>query len=251
MTSYPTWDSVESLPPSLTTSPSAPLRESYTPSLDPTLLSTLIAATPANFPLRLQLEIARDLTLPAAMNLLYRQTTTPALLPLMSEIPPSRTFLLLLPRSLEPLWKVEIPTIGTPPLLPPSPPPSPYLIPPIVVPAPESWPATPAAVIPTSNSTAQTTSVSDATPPCPATTSPRAQRTSLSPTRNNLRMMALSDSVNQSYKEGNVTEFIGLHDIPYIFLSPDTQPYLSIDKFLTSPDQYRNLSAFIPNALFP
>ena len=44
-----------------------------------------------------------------------------------------------------------------------------------------------------------------------------------------------------------VTEFIGLHDIPYIFLSPDSQPYLSIDEFLASPDQYWNLSGFVPN----
>ena len=48
-----------------------------------------------------------------------------------------------------------------------------------------------------------------------------------------------------------VTEFVNLHDIPYIFLSPDSQPYLSIDKFLASPDRYQNLSGFIPNASFP
>ena len=35
-----------------------------------------------------------------------------------------------------------------------------------------------------------------------------------------LQEMALSDLVNHFYKEGNVMEFIGLHDIPYIFLSP-------------------------------
>ena len=50
---------------------------------------------------------------------------------------------------------------------------------------------------------------------------------------------------------GDVMKFIPLHDIPYIFLSPDSQPYLSIDKFLSSPDQDQNLSTFIPNALFP
>ena len=48
-----------------------------------------------------------------------------------------------------------------------------------------------------------------------------------------------------------VMEFVPLHDIPYIFLSPDSQPDLSINKFLTSPDQYWNLSTFIPNASFP
>ena len=63
-------------------------------------------------------------------------------------------------------------------------------------------------------------------------------------------MMALSDSVNQSYEEGNVTEFVPLHDIPYIFLSPDNSPYLSIDEFLASPDQHLDPSAFIPEPLF-
>ena len=48
-----------------------------------------------------------------------------------------------------------------------------------------------------------------------------------------------------------VTDFVSLHDIPYIFLSPNSQPYLSIEDFLTSPDQYRDLSTFVPNALFP
>ena len=48
-----------------------------------------------------------------------------------------------------------------------------------------------------------------------------------------------------------VMEFVPLHDIPYIFLSPDSQPYLSIDEFLASPDQYQNLSLCVPNALFP
>ena len=38
-------------------------------------------------------------------------------------------------------------------------------------------------------------------------------------------------------KQGTtVTEFIGFHNIPYIFLSPDSQPYLSINEFLTSLD---------------
>ena len=43
-----------------------------------------------------------------------------------------------------------------------------------------------------------------------------------------------------------VTEFVPLHDIPYIFLSPDKAPYLSIDEFLTSPDRHLDLSAFVP-----
>ena len=61
-------------------------------------------------------------------------------------------------------------------------------------------------------------------------------------------MMALSDSANHSYEEGNVTEFVPLHDIPYILLSPDGGPYFSIDEFLTSPDRYLNPSTFIPDA---
>ena len=56
------------------------------------------------------------------------------------------------------------------------------------------------------------------------------------------------------YKEicasATVMEFVSLHDIPYIFLSPDSQPYLSIDEFLISPDRYWNLSTFVPNTLF-
>ena len=48
-----------------------------------------------------------------------------------------------------------------------------------------------------------------------------------------------------------VMEFVGLYDIPHIFLSPDSQPYLSIDEFFASLDQYWNLSDFVPNALFP
>ena len=52
-------------------------------------------------------------------------------------------------------------------------------------------------------------------------------------------------------EEDTVMEFISLHDIPYIFLSPDSQLYLSIDKFLTSPDRYQNLSRFAPIGLFP
>ena len=63
--------------------------------------------------------------------------------------------------------------------------------------------------------------------------------------------MALTDLVNQSYEEGYVTDFVPLHDIPYIFLSPDSQPYLSVDEFLASPDQYQNLSTFVPNASAP
>ena len=62
--------------------------------------------------------------------------------------------------------------------------------------------------------------------------------------------MALSDLVNQSYEEGNVTEFMPLHDIPYIFLSPNKAPYLSIDEFLASPDRYQDPSTFIPDSSF-
>ena len=47
-----------------------------------------------------------------------------------------------------------------------------------------------------------------------------------------------------------VTEFVPLHDILYIFLSPDRAPYLSIDEFLTSPDRHLDLSAFIPDSSF-
>ena len=63
--------------------------------------------------------------------------------------------------------------------------------------------------------------------------------------------MALSDSVNQSYEEGNVTEFVPLHDIPYIFLSLDRPPYFSIDDFLAAPDQHPDLSTFVPDPPFP
>ena len=52
-------------------------------------------------------------------------------------------------------------------------------------------------------------------------------------------------------KLGIVTEFVPLHDIPYIFLSPDRSPYLSIEDFLASPDRYPDLSAFTPNSSFP
>ena len=48
-----------------------------------------------------------------------------------------------------------------------------------------------------------------------------------------------------------VTEFVPLHDIPYIFLSPDSQPYLSVEEFLASPDQQRDLSTFVPDTSFP
>ena len=44
-----------------------------------------------------------------------------------------------------------------------------------------------------------------------------------------------------------VTEFVPLHDIPYILLSPDGGPYFSIDEFLASPDRYLDSSAFVPN----
>ena len=47
-----------------------------------------------------------------------------------------------------------------------------------------------------------------------------------------------------------VTEFVPLHDIPYIFLSPDTPPYLSIDEFLASLDRRLDLSAFVPDSTF-
>ena len=245
-TSYPTWDSAESWRRFQTTSPSPPLRESYAPSLDPTLLSTLIAATPVTFPLRLQLEIARDLTLPMAMNLLRYQVTTPALLPLTSETPPSAAFLLLLPGSLEPLWRVDLPTFDDPP---PPPPSQPRLLePPVVIPAPDSYPATPAAVELTSNLTARNTSALDATLLPPGTTSRAAPPASTSPTREALRMMALSDSVNHSYEEGNVTGFVPLHDIPYIFLSSDGGLYFSIKEFLASPDRYQDPSAFVPDS---
>ena len=274
-TSYPTWDSAEFWRLFLTTSPSPPLRESYAPSLDPTLLSTLIAATPVTFPLRLQLEIARDLTLPMVMDLLRQQVTTPALLPLTSETPPSAAFLLLLPESLEPLWRVDLPTstplplwqtssAASPPYPPtptlpstpetPRPPPLSQhrsLAPPVVVHAPDSYPVTPAAATPTSNSTAHNTSVPDVTPPPPGTTSRVAQPASTFPTKELIRTMALSDLVNQSYEEGNVMDFVPLHDIPYIFLSLDRPPYLSIDEFLASPDRLRDQSTFIPNTSFP
>ena len=46
----------------------------------------------------------------------------------------------------------------------------------------------------------------------------------------------------------HVTEFVPLHDIPYILLSPDGGPYFSIDEFLASPDQYPNSSTFVPDA---
>ena len=44
-----------------------------------------------------------------------------------------------------------------------------------------------------------------------------------------------------------VTEFVALHDIPYIFLSPEGGPYFSIDEFLASPDRNPNSSTFIPD----
>ena len=47
-----------------------------------------------------------------------------------------------------------------------------------------------------------------------------------------------------------VMEFVPLHDIPYIFLSPDRPPYLSIDEFLASPDRCADLSTFIPDSPF-
>ena len=259
-TSYPTWDSVEFWQQFPMTSPSPLSRESYAPSLDPTLLSTLMAATPATFPLRLQLEIARDLTLPMAMDLLRQQVTTPALLPLTSRTPPSAAFLLLLPGSLEPLWRVDLPSsehlrpsrMSSSELpLPPCPSQPQLLVPPIVALTPDSYPATPVAAAPTSNPTARITSVPDVTPPPRDTTSRAAQPASTSPTKELIWAMALSDSANQSYEGGNVTEFVSLHDIPYIFLSPDNSPYFSIDEFLASPDRLQDQSTFVPNASFP
>ena len=47
-----------------------------------------------------------------------------------------------------------------------------------------------------------------------------------------------------------VTEFVPLHDIPYIFLFPDRAPYLSIDEFLALPDRHLDLSTFAPNPSF-
>ena len=58
------------------------------------------------------------------------------------------------------------------------------------------------------------------------------------------------DTEIYSFVELCVTEFVPLHDIPYIFLSPDNSPYLSIDEFLASPDQHLDPSAFIPEPLF-
>ena len=49
----------------------------------------------------------------------------------------------------------------------------------------------------------------------------------------------------------DVTEFVGTWNIPYIFLSPNNPPYLSIKEFLASPERFYNLSSFVPNALFP
>ena len=46
----------------------------------------------------------------------------------------------------------------------------------------------------------------------------------------------------------SVTEFVPLHDIPYILLSPDGGPYFSIDEFLASPDRNSDTSPFIPDA---
>ena len=250
-TSCPIWDSAESLPPSLKTSPVMSLRELYAPSLDPTLLSTLIAATPVDFPLHLQLEIAQDLILPMAMDLLCHQVTNPALLSLMSETPPSGTYLLLLPKSLQPLWKVEIPLLRVPPL--------PQfssqallstqsLAPPPFILGSDAWPATSVESTVTPKSIAPSTSAPSAMPQ-PLATSRQTALYAL--TRTLLQEMALSDLVNQPYKEGNVMEFVGLHDIPYIFLSPEEPLYVSIVDFLTSLDWFHNLSTFIPDAPFP
>ena len=55
--------------------------------------------------------------------------------------------------------------------------------------------------------------------------------------------------VGCGYGYHGVTEFVPLHDIPYIFLSPDKPPYLSIDEFLASPDRHLDPSTFIPDFL--
>ena len=47
-----------------------------------------------------------------------------------------------------------------------------------------------------------------------------------------------------------VTEFVPMHDIPYIFLSSDRTPYFSIDEFLASSDQHPDLSTFVPDSSF-
>ena len=48
-----------------------------------------------------------------------------------------------------------------------------------------------------------------------------------------------------------VTDFVPLHDIPYIFLSPDKPPFFSINDFLTAPDRHRDLSTFDPSYTEP
>ena len=48
-----------------------------------------------------------------------------------------------------------------------------------------------------------------------------------------------------------VMEFIGIHDIPYIFLFLDEPSHISLMDFLASPDQFCNISSFVPNASFP
>ena len=48
-----------------------------------------------------------------------------------------------------------------------------------------------------------------------------------------------------------VMEFIGLHDIPYIFLSLNEPPHISLEEFLASPDWFCDLSSFMSNASFP
>ena len=114
-TFYPTSASAVSLLPSLMSLPLPPLRESYIASLDPTLLSLLISATPMTLPLHLQTEIGRDLTLPMAMDLLCHQTIPPDPPPSTSRMPHSAICLLLLPELLEPLWRIDLPLPGLPP----------------------------------------------------------------------------------------------------------------------------------------
>ena len=46
-------------------------------------------------------------------------------------------------------------------------------------------------------------------------------------------------------------EFMLLYNIPYIFLLPDEPPHVSLKDFLAFPDQFHNLSSFVPNASFP
>ena len=61
------------------------------------------------------------------------------------------------------------------------------------------------------------------------------------------RILQLTSIVCSVRQGSRVTEFVPLHDIPYILLSPDGGPYFSIDEFLASPDRYPNPTTFVPN----